>query len=85
MATTLTTQATMVTCPGLCGGKCGGEQVAAHGLTDFNATTVSVEACSALLTQGWEGPQEVLFKSQADRLFPVQTVLRHRDGLVTFN
>jgi hypothetical protein len=84
LTTTTAREATMVTCPGLCGGKCGAEQVAAFGLIEFEATTVEVSACSALLAQGWEGPQEVLRKSQADRLFPAEAMVRHADGLVWF-
>lgn len=88
MARTTRTTTTPVTCPGMCGPQgqsaCGGETVQAHGLADFKATTVKVDACSALLAQGWTGPQQVLRKSQADSLFPAQTVLQHRDGLVVF-
>jgi hypothetical protein len=56
---------------------------AGHGLTDFKATQVKVDACSALIAQGWVGPQQVLRKSRPT-LFPAQTVLQHRDGLVVF-
>jgi hypothetical protein len=84
MVTTAARKVTMVTCPGLCGGKCGGEQVAAFGLAEFEAMTVEVSACSALLAQGWEGPQEVLYKSQADRLFPAEAMVRHADGFTWF-
>lgn len=76
---------TLVSCPGLCGPTSCGQQVAAHGLADFSATTVSVDACQRLLAQGWEGPQLVLRKSQADSLLPAPApAVRHRDGLVTF-
>lgn len=78
-----------VTCPGMCGPTgapaCSGEQVATRGLDDFAATTVEVDPCSALLAQGWVGPQVVLRKSQADRLFPAPAgPVRHREGLVVF-
>jgi hypothetical protein len=79
---------TPVTCPGLCGPTgqpaCGGETVEATGLADFHATQVKVAPCSKLSAQGWRGPQLVLRKSDADQLFPAQTVLQHRDGLVVF-
>lgn len=74
--------ATLVTCP-MHEGTCG-EKVAAHGLATFTATTVKVDACTALKAQGWKGPQLVCTKTQAERLVPAPTVLRHRDGLVTF-
>lgn len=76
---------TLVTCPGLCGPATCGQQVAAHGLAEFSAITVQVDACDKLAAQGWEGPQLVLRKSQADRLVPAQPAgWQHQDGLVTF-
>lgn len=76
-----------VRCPGMCGGRCGGEAVTADFGT-FRATTVRVAPCSYLLAQGWVGPQQVLRKSEADRLEPAggrPSVIRHRDGLVGFS
>lgn len=75
MSTTTVTRS--ITCP-MHEGSCG-EMVEAT-----ITTKVTVAPCSDLLAQGWTGPQGVWKTSQADRLFPAQTVVSHRDGLVTF-
>jgi hypothetical protein len=65
MATTITTtSAVLVPCPGICGDKCGGEMVAARGFFSPRAKTVRVDACSALLTQGWKGHQMAYTKAE---------------------
>jgi hypothetical protein len=70
-----------VTCP-MHAGSCGDLVVADFGA--FTSTTVEVAPCPSLLAQGWVGPQLVERKSEADRLLPAPTVLRHVDGLVLF-
>lgn len=74
----------LVTCP-MHDGSCG-EQVEAHGLDDFDAAQVSVDACSSLLGQGWTGPQLVASKTHAIEVLtaPAPVTWQHRDGLVTF-
>jgi hypothetical protein len=63
---------------------CNDEQVEID-LGTFASTTYSVAPCSSLLAQGWTGPQEVGYISQAGRYFPAEPVgYQHRNGLVTF-
>ena len=54
-----------VPCPGLCGGKCGGELVAA--VASSKAKTVRFAACSALIAQGWRGHQLAAVRADAGR------------------
>jgi hypothetical protein len=76
-----------VVCPAAvssCGGKCGGEAVTAT----YGATSVSVEACSFLLDQGWTGVGLVLWHSQAlAYLVPaaVAAPVVHSAGLVVLS
>ena len=60
-----TTHAVTVTCPGLCGGKCGGEEVAVW--TSPKAKTVRFAPCTALVAQGWYGHQLAVVKADAAR------------------
>lgn len=84
MAATVTAQ---VTCPMHAGSdgplSCQDELVTVD-FGSFASTQAKVAPCSSLIAQGWVGPQWVGSKSHADRLLPQQTVLQHRDGLVTF-
>lgn len=78
----MTTTTTHVACPAAvssCAGKCGGEVVEAT-----YAKTVSVSACSFLLSQGWTGPNVVLWHDQAlAYLVPAAAApVQHSAGLV---
>jgi hypothetical protein len=48
---------TLVICPEMCGGRCGGEAVEARGIGNKRVKTVRVMPCSYLIAQGWMGHQ----------------------------
>ena len=82
MAAKLSTITVQVTCPMHAheGARfsCNGELVTAT----LKGATAKVAPCSSLVTQGWDGAQYVGTRTSIDRWLPVQTVVRHRDGLV---
>ena len=78
----MTANTHLVKCPQhVCTG-CGGQTVTAT----YKSRTVEVAACDSLIAQGWTGPSEVLWHSQALELEPADgpRIVRHVDGLVSF-